>query len=67
LANLKKFEPHSAFQRIDRDQDGKINSIDILKFLRDNGVEEATEADTYYVVRYFDSDSDDMLVYEDLL
>ena len=56
LASLSKFEPHSAFQRIDRDQDGKINSIDILKFLRDNGVEEATEADTYYVIRYFDSD-----------
>ena len=67
LAALHKFEPHSAFQRIDRDQDGKISSIELLKFLRDNGVEEATEADTYYIVKYFDSNDDELLCYEDLL
>ena len=64
---MHKFEPHSAFQRIDRDQDGKISSIEILNFLRDNGVEEATEADTYYIVKYFDSNDDELLDYEDLL
>lgn len=67
LAGLQKFEPHSAFQRIDRDQDGKISSMEILKFLRDNGVEEATEADTYYIVKYFDSNDDELLDYDDLL
>ena len=67
LAALHKFEPHSAFQRIDRDQDGKISSMEILKFLRDNSVEEATEADTYYIVKYFDSNDDELLIYEDLL
>lgn len=30
-------------------------------------MEEATEADTYYVVKYFDSDQDEMLDYEDLM
>lgn len=34
---------------------------------RENGVEEATEADTFYIVKYFDSDGDEMLNYEDLL
>ena len=34
---------------------------------RDNGVEEATEADTYYIVKYFDSNGDDCLEYEDIL
>ena len=34
LAGLRKFEPHAAFQRIDRDQDGKITSLELLKFLR---------------------------------
>ena len=67
LANLNRFEPHSAFQRLDRDQDSKITSLEILKFLRDNGVEEATEADTCYIVRYFDSNDDEMLEYEDLM
>ena len=67
LATLQKFEPHSAFQRINRDQGGKISSMEILKFLRDNGVEEATEADTYYMVKYFDSNDDELLEYDDLL
>ena len=34
---------------------------------RDNGVEEATEADTHYIIRYFDSDGDEMMTYEDLM
>ena len=34
LASLKKFEPFAAFKRIDRDNDGKINSIEIVRFLR---------------------------------
>ena len=34
LAGLGGFEPHAAFQRIDRDNDGVISSVDILKFLR---------------------------------
>ena len=67
LAQLNKFEPHSAFQRIDRDQDSKISSMELLKFLRENGVEEATEADTYYIVKYFDSNEDELLDYDDLL
>lgn len=41
--------------------------MEILKFLRDNGVEEATEADTYYIVKYFDSNDDELLEYDDLL
>lgn len=38
-----------------------------LDLCRDNGVEEATEADTFYIVRYFDSDKDSALSYEDFL
>lgn len=34
---------------------------------RDNGVEEATEADTHYIVKYFDSNADEMIEYEDLM
>jgi Ca2+-binding EF-hand superfamily protein len=45
-----------AFQRLDRDGDGKINSHELLNFLRDNGVEDATEADTHYLVKYYSSD-----------
>ena len=41
--------------------------MEVLQFLRDNGVEEATEADTHYIVKYFDSNEDEMLEYEDLM
>lgn len=34
LAKIKKFEPYAAFKRIDRDEDGSITSIDLLRFLR---------------------------------
>jgi Ca2+-binding EF-hand superfamily protein len=34
LASLNKFEPYAAFKRIDRDDDGVINSIEIVRFLR---------------------------------
>ena len=58
---MSRFEPHAAFQRIDRDQDSKLSSLEVLRFLRDNGVEEATEADTHYIVKYFDSNDDELL------
>ena len=41
--------------------------MEVLKFLRENGVEEATEADTFYIVKYFDSNEDELLDYDDLL
>ena len=41
--------------------------MEVLQFLRDNGVEEATEADTHYIVKYFDSNEDELLEYEDLM
>ena len=34
LAARKAFEPHAAFQRLDRGSNGKLGSLDLLKFLR---------------------------------
>jgi hypothetical protein len=67
LASLPEFEPHAAFQRIDRDADGLINSVDLLRFLRQNGVEEANESDCNAVVKYFDSLEEGALNYSDFL
>eukprot|EP00347_Sterkiella_histriomuscorum_P013646 403363918 len=67
LALINKFEPYAAFMRIDRDQDGFVNSVEIIKFLRENNVEEATEADCFLIVKYFDSDDDGFLNYQDFL
>ena len=41
--------------------------MELLHFLRSNNVEDATEADTAYIIKYFDSDQDSLLDPEDLL
>jgi len=38
-----------------------------LKFLRENGVEEAIEQDCYLVIKYFNSQNDQFLRYKDFL
>ena len=67
LGKLVKYEPYWAFQRIDRRRTGFVDSMDILTFLRDNGFNEQTEADTYYLVKFFDVDEDEKLNYTEFL
>lgn len=67
LGKLVKYEPYCAFQRIDRRRTGFIDSMDILTFLRDNGFTEETEADTYYLAKFFDVDDDEKLNYTEFL
>ena len=68
LAINENFEPYSAFCRIDRKSTGFITPRDILNFIRDNGLQKGlTEADCYYLVKFFDSDVDGQLHYADFL
>jgi Ca2+-binding EF-hand superfamily protein len=64
----ENFEPYSAFMRIDRNSTGFIAPRDLLNFIRDNGVStNVTEADCYYVIKFFDSDVDGKLHYVDFM
>ena len=36
IAGIPDAEPYAMFQRIDRDLDGLVQPLDILKFLREN-------------------------------
>lgn len=65
LCSLPEFEPHAAFQRLDRDQDNQITSVELLKFLRSNNVDEATENDCAQLVVYFGADPG--LMYKDFI
>ncbi|CAI2362581.1 unnamed protein product [Moneuplotes crassus] len=67
LGKLVKYEPYCAFQRIDRRRTGYVSSKDILAFLRDNEFQEETEADTYYLMKFFDVDEDCKLNYTEFL
>ncbi len=60
-------EPYQAFQRIDRGEDGFITPMELLNFIRDNNVHDMTEADCYYLVKFFDSDEDGRLHYPDFM
>ena len=41
--------------------------MEILNFLRDNGINHITEADCYYLVKFFDADEDGRLNYPDFM
>jgi Ca2+-binding EF-hand superfamily protein len=64
----ENFEPYGAFQRLDRFQSGFLTPKEFLNFLRDNGLSGGiTEADCYYLVKFFDSDLDGQLHYPDFM
>ena len=67
LCTNMNFEPYSSFQRLDRNEDGFLQPLDFLNFLRENGITEATEADCYYIVKFFDADEDGKLSYPEYL
>ena len=68
LATNENFEPYSAFQRLDRNESGFLSSKEFLNYIRDNGLaSNVTEADCYYLVKFFDSDLDGRLHYPDFM
>jgi Ca2+-binding EF-hand superfamily protein len=67
LCANENFEPYSAFCRLDRNEDGFVVPMDLVNFMRENGVMGMTEADFYYVIKFFDSDEDGKLNYPDFL
>ena len=62
LANLENFEPYMAFRRIDRCNHGYLLSIDLVHFLKENGVL-ATESDCFFILNYYDHNKDSKLTY----
>ena len=67
LACVPEFQPLKAFNRIDRDGSGVITTVQLLRFLRQNGVSEAMEADCYQIVKYFDGSNQNVMRYTDFL
>ena len=55
LCRLQGLEPYSAFSRIDRENRGYICGSEIKDFLTENGYHHLLEAETSYIVKYFDS------------
>ena len=65
LCNIRDFAPHSAFQRFDRDGNQAVTSLEILNYLRDQRNFTISESETYRLVRFFDSDEDGRLSFQE--
>lgn len=65
LCSIRDFAPYSAFMRLDRDANKSISSREVLNFLRDNREYTFSEKDCLLLIKYFDSDNDDRLTFQE--
>ena len=65
LCSIRDFAPHSAFQRFDRDCNAFVSSLEVLNYLRDQRNFSTSESETYRLVRFFDSDEDGRLSFQE--
>ena len=65
LCSIRDFAPHSAFQRFDRDCSNFVCSREIINFLRDQRNFGISESETYRLVKFFDSDEDGRLSFQE--
>jgi Ca2+-binding EF-hand superfamily protein len=66
LCRMRDFAPYSAFCRVDRNAGECIDSFAISQFLTDNGFQ-GRIGDCAKLVRFFDSDGDGILSYQDFI
>lgn len=66
LCHMSGFAPYSAFCRIDRNATECIDSFAVSRFLQDNGVS-GKIGDCAKLIRFFDSDEDGILSYNDFI
>lgn len=67
ICNIRDFAPHSAFQRIDRDANCYIDSFELLNFMKDHRNFSTSESECHRLVKFFDSDEDGRLSFQDFL
>jgi hypothetical protein len=65
LCTIRDFAPHSSFQRLDRDSNNFISACEILNYLRDQRNFTASETECYRLVKFFDSDEDGRLSFQE--
>lgn len=67
LGRDPSFSPYSAFCRMDKLAHERVCSHDIAMFLKENGCTGISPSDCAFMLRFFDSDSDGSMSYEDFL
>eukprot|EP00347_Sterkiella_histriomuscorum_P002529 403367801 len=59
------FAPYSAFMRIDRDANERINSQELKDFFLDNREYTISESDAYNLIKFYDLDKDTRLTFQE--
>lgn len=67
LCNIRDFALLSAFERINRDATGLITSVELVNFLRENGVAHVSEGEAYNLICFFDSDGNKRLSFQEFI
>ena len=65
LCSQEAFVPTQAFSRLDRVSNGKVSYLEILQFLRDNGVNHISEIEVQNLISFYDMDGDKTLTYDE--
>lgn len=65
LCSYSSFVPTQAFSRIDRVSNGKISYLEIVQFLRENGVNQISETEIQNLIGFYDMDGDKTLTYDE--
>ena len=63
LCNIRDFALLAAFERVNRDCTGSVTSVEIVNFLRENGIGHVSEGEAYILVCFFDSDGSKRLTF----
>lgn len=66
ICEMAGFSPYSAFCRVDRNAQECITSEALMAFMQDNSTN-CTIGDAAKVIRFFDSDGDGILSYNDFI
>ena len=65
LCNIRDFAPRAGFERIDRDMSGSLSVSELQNFLRDNSVHHVSDSELYNLIKFFDSDGNGRLNYQE--
>jgi hypothetical protein len=67
LCSIPDFVPRAAFQRIDRNATGTVDSSEIVAFLASNSIYHVSESEAYNLISFFDNDGNKMLSYDEFV
>ena len=67
LCNIRDFALFAAFERINRNATGSIDSVELVNFLRENGVAHVSEGEAYNLICFFDSDGNKRLSFQEFI